>query len=75
MEDLLKDLFLTYRLREKQPQRRLKFLVRYLLISLFAEFAFVLMAIKEYLQDLLRVSEQELILTAGSPKAKGKNAT
>jgi hypothetical protein len=42
----------------------------YLLIFLCAEAAFVLMATKEYLQDLLKVSEHELIL--GRPaKATG----
>jgi hypothetical protein len=41
----------------------------YLLIFLCAEAAFVLMATKEYLQDLLKVSEHELIL--GPPAKAG----
>jgi hypothetical protein len=41
----------------------------YLGIFLFAEAAFILMALKEYLQDLVKLSEQDLIMGPQRPEA------
>jgi hypothetical protein len=45
----------------KSPNDSIVLLLYYLGIFLFAEAAFILMAIKEYLQDLLKISEEDII--------------
>jgi hypothetical protein len=49
-------------------------IVLYLAIFLCAEAAFVMMALREYLQDLLGISEQELLRRPKKKRAKAKSA-
>lgn len=45
----------------KFPQQGMLLMLSYLGIFLFAESAFMLMAIKEYMQDLLHITEKQII--------------
>jgi hypothetical protein len=50
-------------------------MVLYLAIFLLAEAAFVLMAIKEYLQDLIGLEEMDLILLRSPPEVASDQTT